>query len=713
MGDEIFDWLQERGFHLFPLKKEGTGKLPAIKDFAGYVGGRWLGYNHGISTSQGLLAVDIDPKKGGFQSLMALELQGFPLPETYTQYTPSGGQHLVYTVPEAVKQGVDVLGPGLDIRSKGGYIVAAGSVTPAGKYTCNLKSPVPAPHWLIDACGKAREKSDLPAPIKVDEGTARLKVQNYLYHAPVAVQGQGGDATTFQVCARVKDFGLPVEESFNLLADIWNPNCEPPWDLTELRTKLENAYRYGTFPPGVSSPEAEFQEVSKELQASSRHPVEKMNDHFAFVTVGGAHHILWETTDVNGKFLLEHLSEHSFHKMFAPQNLITADGKKIPITELWIKDPKRRSYKGLCFKPEVQVPEDWYNVWRGFAVEPLAPEKASPRARSAVQSFFNHALENVCGGDEVLYTWLVTYFAHLIQKPSQKPLVALVFKGEKGVGKSALVDRIGYLLGGHYLATAERRYLTGNFNAHLENCLLLALEEAYWAGDPQAEGVLKHLITGATHTIERKGQESYKVDNCTRVVIIGNEKWIVPASEDERRYAVFNVGAGKKQNRAFFKEMREGMEANKGEGYSLLLHKLQTWNLSQADVDQAPVTEGLRDQKLATLDPFDQWWFQCLSDAKIVNGSSFSADDSDSWPEQVDKENFRISYERYHKARNIRSRVMDAVSMGRSLKRVLPSCVLNAKRREGQKLVNVYKIPDLKSARESFEKFLGHKIEWE
>jgi hypothetical protein len=90
---------------------------------------------------------------------------------------------------------------------------------------------------------------------------------------------------------------------------------------------------------------------------------------------------------------------------------------------------------------------------------------------------------------------------------------------------------------------------------------MFALDEAFWSGDKQAEGVLKDLITGRDHVIEHKGKEPYSVANKTRVVIIGNEDWLIPASHDERRFAFFDVGDGRKQDRAFFQSMREGMEA--------------------------------------------------------------------------------------------------------------------------------------------------------
>src|SRR5262249_45615909 len=131
-------------------------------------------------------------------------------------------------------------------------------------------------------------------------------------------------------------------------------------------------------------------------------------------------------------------------------------------------------------------------------------------------------------------------------------------KGAKGTGKNSLVEQgIGRILGPHFMATADRRFLVGNFNGHLENLLGLALDEAFWSGDKQAEGILKSLITSNVHTIEHKGKEAYSVANLVRIFILGNESWVVPASHDERRYAVFDVGDRNKQDTKFFTQMRE------------------------------------------------------------------------------------------------------------------------------------------------------------
>ena len=734
--------LAQQGFHVFPLVEDG--KLPSIDEWQNRATRdpdqikRWwtcplTGWeqpnNIGICTTRfgddkALLVVDVDNKgsKHGDQTILGLELSGKEFPATRTQNTPTGGRHLIYIVDQPVKQGVSVLGDGLDVRSRGGFIVAEGSVIGGRAYTMDSTAFAQAPAWIVEQCGRApdRERPAQEPPPGVNVDRALKRAGHYLEHeAPLAVQGQGGDLTTFKVCARLKDFGVPEADALGLLLSHWNDRCSPPWDVPDLQAKVRNAYRYGAAPPGAAAPETQFKPVDTKTSVApanpdsgheSVHPFDDLNKTYAFVLAGGGHHVLWETTDARGRFKLEHLSEPSFHKQHAAKLMQVGDGKFEPTTKLWMNSKARRSYHGICFMPGEQAPEGWYNLWRGFAVEPAS--EGSAEARWALAAWLEHLERNVCRGNKELARWLTGWFAHLVQRPNEKPLVALVFRGGKGVGKNALVElgpgpaktHPGFL-GAHSLIVTDRRYLAGNFNGHFENLLLVTFDEAFWSGDKQAEGILKGLITGSNHVIEHKGKEPYTVENRCRVVIIGNEDWLVPASHDERRFAVFDVGEGRKNDRSFFERMRRGMAAG---GASLLLRYLLDFDLTDVDVNAAPATAALLDQKNATLEPFYQWWLDCLTEGWIV-GSDFGG----AWPAEVDKGRLRQAFGRYLKERNIRTRMPDERAIGAALKRCAPTVHSRGKRRDGANTVSVYKLGPLERHRQEWEEFIGHPVEWD
>ena len=297
------------------------------------------------------------------------------------------------------------------------------------------------------------------------------------------------------------------------------------------------------------------------------------------------------------------------------------------------------------------------------------------------------------------------YFAHLIQKPGEKPLTALVFKGQKGVGKNALIDRIGNLFKFHYKVISKKKHLVGQFNSYFVNLILMVLDEAFWSGDKEAEGILKDLITGNEHHIEYKGKEVFSVDNLIRICVIGNEEWLVPASEDERRFAVFNVSNAREKDKPYFIKMKQLIDF-KG-GNRLLLRELMDFDISTVDVNQAPDTIGLLEQKIASLNPIHSWWYSCLKE-----GTIFGLDFAENWPANINRSQLRDSYLVYAKQRGIRSWLPDASTFGRTFQRCLPG-LQSQRLREGKSRAWTYIFPTLPACRLQFEKFIRHKLEWD
>ena len=114
--------------------------------------------NVGVVTgaSSGIFVLDIDPDKGGDQSLEGLESKNGRLPDTVESVTGGGGGHRVFRYPDLpTPNTTNKPGPGLDIRGDGGYIVAPPSNHVSGKeYSWDLNpedhDPVSAPQWLLD-----------------------------------------------------------------------------------------------------------------------------------------------------------------------------------------------------------------------------------------------------------------------------------------------------------------------------------------------------------------------------------------------------------------------------------------------------------------------------------------------------------------------------------------------------------------------------------
>lgn len=716
--------LAERGFYVFPLKinqktplfnnwqSEATKNIETIKSW-------WFSksekkeipYNIGIFTgayncNQALVVVDVDDKEGkkGSDTLLSLELDGFEFTPSFCQSTVTGGQHIIYKHSQPLKQGTNKLGVGLDIRSLGGYIVAPGSVIDGKTYEIvNDFEIEDCPDWIVNRLSIADNPSKPKATnFDIDPETARKKATEYLTkEAPFAVQGAGGDETTFRVAARLKDFGCDVPLAFELMTDFWNENCSPPWDLTELQTKINNAFIYGKNEPGVNNPQKEFdvQQIDDEVKAGSSY-IDAINKRFAIVFGDGKHEIMEETIFENGKPRLKFMPETTFLRLFSTK-IIEIEGKKMSYASAWLNSSKRRSYKGLCFKPELEASNGYYNTWSGFAAPKTPYAQAEKDAQTGFDMFMEHTFKNICLENQEAFDWLITYFAHLIQRPFEKPLTTLVFKGRKGVGKNAFVDRIGNLIGqGHYVVAHDSRYLTSNFNGHFDRCLLLCLDEAFWSGDKSAEGKLKGLTTAPKIMIEKKGAEAYEIDNMLRIVIIGNEDWLAPASGDERRYTVLKVGEGRKKDNEFFKKMRILMDERGGN--SILHDYLKTWDLSKANISQGLENEYLSEEKIESFGPFESFLYESLCDGRFQNSQL------DDWQSRVNKDIFLLAYTNFCKSRNIKQWMITKSKISKKLKEYFPKINLDAR----EKKTRVYDFGELQECRDSFAKIMGLNKDW-
>ncbi|MGX1882789.1 bifunctional DNA primase/polymerase [Streptomyces sp. NPDC055287] len=159
-------------------------------------------YNVGIATGPaGLLVIDLDPVKteepegapDGAASLQALcERAGQAVPDTYRVRT-ARGEHLYFTAPTEVrlKCSVDRLGPHIDTRAWGGYVVAPGSTTPDGIYEVSHDAPVAElPGWLAALLTEPHRPA--PVPVRVHDGTRAARTALERECAVIVSATEGG-----------------------------------------------------------------------------------------------------------------------------------------------------------------------------------------------------------------------------------------------------------------------------------------------------------------------------------------------------------------------------------------------------------------------------------------------------------------------------------------------------------------------------------------
>lgn len=269
-NDNVLRYLTSFGLRVFPLPR--GKRIPRIKAFHDVATTdpdfSLAANNAAVATGDGFAVIDVDVK-GGRDGRPAFESLG-PLPVTLTVRTPTGGMHYYFALPPGAEVGnsVNRIGTGVDVRGTHGYVVAPGSITEKGTYTI-IRRPdgdrLPLlPDHVIRRCRAPREKDGSTPAIELDLPENVAAAAEWLTtSAPEAHENSGdGDNTTFQVAARVKDFGVSEPTALELLSGYWNENkAFPPWAPDDLARKVANAYSYGTSAPGAKAPAAEFSEA--------------------------------------------------------------------------------------------------------------------------------------------------------------------------------------------------------------------------------------------------------------------------------------------------------------------------------------------------------------------------------------------------------------------------------------------------------------------
>jgi hypothetical protein len=464
----------------------------------------------------------------------------------------------------------------------------------------------------------AEGQADASAPQVDTSNVPRLQSMDQLppsvqpYVKMVIVQGKDPDNTTkwpsrseclfFVVCELVRA-NVPDDMIYSIITD-------PDWKISEsvLDKGSSMVERYALH----QIQRAHDKAVCPELEELNR-------KHVAIANYGGKCRVLTEEKDV--AFDRPRIVAQTFSDIrdFYCNRYVTAkvpkknkDGnitvvdEQVPLGKWWLTHAKRRQFQSVVFMPGHSYP-DMYNLWRGFTCD------AKPGDCSLL---LEHIRETLCGGDENIYQYLMGWLANLVQHPDRPGEVAVVLKGSQGTGKSFFVKAVGKLFGRHFLAVSDPKHLIGSFNAHLRDCVLLFGDEAFYAGDKKNESILKMLITEPHLMVEPKGVDAELCPNYVHLIMASNSNWVVPVAMDDRRFFVLNVNDRHKLDTEFFgacdKQLKNG-------GYEALLYLLLSWDLSKWNLQDVPGTEAKTEQKVLSLEPEMEWWFDKLQDGRIFS----------------------------------------------------------------------------------------------
>jgi putative DNA primase/helicase len=194
---------------------------------------KWPDANVAIAMGE-IIAIDVDPRHGGDESLAYLERQHGPLSATRQASTGGGGRHFFFRPNGTpIRNSNGKLGEGLDVKSLGGYVVAPPSIHPSGKKYewANRHEVLDLPHWL------AQKLANL--------ASARAKEENASANGTneAIPDGQRNSALA-SLAGSMRKRGATSESIEAALLEDNRRRCRPPLPEAEVRTIAASVGRY-------------------------------------------------------------------------------------------------------------------------------------------------------------------------------------------------------------------------------------------------------------------------------------------------------------------------------------------------------------------------------------------------------------------------------------------------------------------------------------
>lgn len=721
-----------QGFYVIPLRKNSKWLLEKSHNIAyaqatrneGTIHrwfhpeeGRFAGHNIALATGRqdGIFAVDVDRHGDidGFENFNKILEEYDDKMKGPSQTTPGKGKHYIFEWQENAVSSSGKIAPGIDTRGGrrnicSAHIVVFPSEIDGIKYRWDTGGKVPrVPKWALDKMGIVwtPKKYTNRGNENVYADDIETKVpQEQLERMLDAIDP---DALEYDEWLRIgqaintqfaTDVGLQIWDNWSQRGQRYNPKeCVSRWSGFDPTgpVRVASLFYYAKS-IGDWEPEENDVNISKHLSV-----IEKLNNDFAVVVVGGKIRILRErkTKSDPSEPHYDLMDKESFRTLFQNETIeyINNQGRtvKVSIADVWLASDVRRTYpNGLKMMPDVDGHSmGYFNTWDGFAVDPLPGD---------CSLLLNHIKEVICDGDEDIYNWVLDWCADSVQDPANPKGACVVMRGKEGVGKGTLANTMGELFGSHYRHLIDDSHLLSNFNAHMIDAIFVFADEITWGGNNKTSGKLKGMVTEEWLVGERKGIDAVGYRNMIHMMIASNNDWVIPAGMNSRRWLVLDVNDSKVKDRQYWNDIRYFIE-NRGREY--FLHYLLNRKI-ESDLRKAPDTTALRSQQVRSMrfNSITSWWV-----SSIVQGSLDVVDVEDqnrAWPELVIKSELYDNYFEWCNAR--REYVEHVVNFGKEIKKF---GLMDGRKKIGESNIRVCKIGTLERCTEKLTETLGFSVE--
>ena len=350
-------------------------------------------------------------------------------------------------------------------------------------------------------------------------------------------------------------------------------------------------------------------------------------------------------------------------------------------------DPNTHVYSEIKFHPKKQ-PTYVLNLWVPPSINPVD---------IGCKKIMEFLFTVICNKDQIIFNYLISYLAHIYQKPEEKPGIMVALMSPQGCGKGVFMQMLSKIWGRTTLMINEMESITGRFNLCLERKLIVCMDEAMYINDNAGQEKLKNLITEPTINVEAKHQMPRTVNSLHRFFLATNHEHFLKTSKDDRRLFAIPISECHQNDHKYFENLMDAIENT--QELNGFVYILSQKDLSQFNVRQRPKTQVHAMQIIQSLHGVDRWVYEILNNKKISYldwDLNFYISLNDLKEAYCD---FDSQAQKYKTVQN--------EDIKNSFKKLLPQAIPHRTSDS-----RGFQMPQINTARLDFERIVGMSVDW-
>ena len=192
-----------------------------------------------------------------------------------------------------------------------------------------------------------------------------------------------------------------------------------------------------------------------------------------------------------------------------------------------------------------------------------------------------------------------------------------------------------------------------------------------------------------------------------RFVAVANDEILANTDRDDRRFFVCQISNVHKQDKPYFKKLKAAIQDERC--ISAFVHHLTHLDISDFDVRERPITSEHLYQKLASLEPIEEFVYEILKEGTFTDFLDIDLTNGDFIPSKALLDEY-LAFNR----NATKHRPMTQTFITQQIPKILPSAESTRKRTSGKNPRGIY-FPPLSVARREVEEYVGCRdaIDWD